>query len=186
MDNSCTVSTPLDPKCSLQSAPEEEEAFEQNLYQQMIGSLMYLVTCTHPDLAHVVSFLSTFSARPLSCHHIAVKRVFKYIWTTRSLSLKYPKPSRPTALVLDGYSDASYANCLNTRRSYSGYAFSIGQCLISWVSKKQQSVATSTTEAEYMALSLTARQAVWYQHAFHEMNLKSPLSFIATTNLQST
>ena len=93
MDNSRTVSTPLDPKCSLQSAPEEEEAFEQNLYQQMIGSLMYLVTCTRPDLAHVVSFLSTFSARPLSCHHTAVKRVFRYIWTTRSLSLKYPKPS---------------------------------------------------------------------------------------------
>jgi hypothetical protein len=133
---------------------------------------MYLVTGTRPDLAHTVSFLSQFSAHPLPTHHTAVKRVFRYINTTRHFKLTYP---RNGTLELIGYSDASYANCLDTRRSYSGYVFYLGNCAISWMSKKQQSVAVSTTEAEYMALSLAARQAIWYMHGFQQLKLTIPI-----------
>jgi hypothetical protein len=144
------VLTPLDPKCHLTKAdPTSEPILNPTLYQQMIGSLMYLVTCTRPDLAFSVSFLSQFSVHPVQRHHTAVKRVFRYLQGTRQLKLVYPRNGK---LELTGYSDASYANCPDTRRSYSGYTFFLGDCAISWMSKKQQSVSTSTTEAEYMAL----------------------------------
>ena len=133
---------------------------------------MYLVTGTRPDLAFTVSFLSQFSAHPLPVHHTAAKRVFRYINTTRHYKLTYP---RNGTLELTGYSDASYGNCLDTCRSYSGYVFYLGQCAISWMSKKQQSVATSTTEAEYMALSLTAQQAIWYMHSFQQLHFNIPI-----------
>jgi hypothetical protein len=133
---------------------------------------MYLVTCTRPDLAFTVSFLSQFSSHPTPIHHTAVKRVFRYIKGTRNYCLTYP---RNGSLQLTGYSDASYANCISTRRSYSGYVFYLGKCAISWMSRKQQSVATSTTEAEYMALSLMARQATWYEIGFQQLKLDIPI-----------
>jgi len=120
----------------------------------MIGALMYLVTCTRPDLAFCVSYLSQFSSHPLDIHHTAVKRVFRYISDTRSYVLVYPHSG---SVKLEGFLDASFANCLNTRRSYAGYIFQLGKCTISWYSKKQQCISNSTTEAEYIALSTTAR-----------------------------
>ena len=133
---------------------------------------MYLVTCTRPDLAHTVSFLSQFSSHPLPIHHTAVKRVFRYLNSTRHYKLSYP---RNGTQELIGYTDSDYANDRSTRRSYSGYVFYLGNCPISWMLKKQQSVATSTTEAEYMVLSLAARQAIWYMHGFQQLKLTIPI-----------
>ena len=84
MEQSRPVSTPIDPKSQLHKATDDELPVDQNLYQQMIGALMYLVTCTRPDLAFCVSYLSQFSSRPLDIHHTAVKRVFHYISGTHS------------------------------------------------------------------------------------------------------
>ena len=128
----------------------------------MIGALLYLVTCTRPDLAFVISFLSQFSSCPLKSHHTAVKHVFRYISGTKSFTLKYFQCSNTSAspFSLHGYSDVDFANCLDTHRSFSSYYFMLGDAIISWWTQKQQSVAISTTEAEYMALSLTSRQAV--------------------------
>ena len=132
--------------------------FELNLYQQIIGTLLYFVTCTYPDLAFVISFLSKFSSCPLESHHTTVKCVFRYISSTKSFTLKYCWLSNASAslLSLHGYSDTDFANCLDTRCSFSGYCFMLGDAVISWQTQKQQSVAVSTTEAEYMALSLTS------------------------------
>ena len=128
MDNLNPVRTPLDPKAKLVKATPDEPAIDTNLYQRMIGSLMYLVTCTRPDLAFTVSVLSQFSSHPLKIHHHAVKRVFRYLVGTRNLSLTYPRTGR---LCLMGFSDAAYGNCLDTRRSWSGYCFYFSNCLIS-------------------------------------------------------
>ena len=136
---------------------------------------MYLVTCTRPDLAHTVSVLSQFCSHPLEVHHLAVKRVFRYLTGTRSHGLVYPSPSC-ISLSLEGFSDAAYGNCGDTRRSWSGYIFLLNSCLISWRSTKQHSVATSTTEAEYMALSATARQASWYINGIKELGVKIPVT----------
>ena len=172
MSNCKSVSTPIDHAAKFESAPKGTPPFEQNLYQQMIGALLYLVTCTRPDLAFVISFLSQFSSCPLESHHTAVKHVFRYISSTKSFTLKYSRLSNASAspFSLHGYSDADFANCLDTRRSFSGYCFMLGDAVISWRTQKQQSVAVSTTEAKYMALSLTSRQAVWYEHALKQIS----------------
>jgi len=116
MENSRPVSTPIDPKAPLVKADESELAYDKQLYQQMIGSLMYLVTCTRPDLGFVVSFLSRFSPHPLLCHHTAVKRVFRYLAGTHSTSLVYTcHSSIDIPLLITGYSDADYASCCDTR-----------------------------------------------------------------------
>ena len=120
MDNCRPVSTPIDRKTGLVKASDSDPVFEQNLYQRMIGSLMYLVTCTRPDLAIYLSHLSGFSSHPLARHHTAVKRVFRYHAGTHSMSLKY-KPS-PTSVRLSivAFSDSDYASWRDTRRSVSG------------------------------------------------------------------
>ena len=172
MEQSGPVSTPIDPKSYLHKATDDELPVDQNLYQQIISVLIYLVTCTHPDLAFCISYLSQFSSCPLNFHHTAVKRVFRYISGTRSYVLIYP---RSGSVKLEGFLDASFANCLDTRRSYTGYVFQLEKCTISWYSKKQQCISNSTTEAEYIALSMTARQAKWYTHAFKQFNINIPV-----------
>jgi len=137
MENSRPVSTPIDPRAPLVKADESEPTYEKQLYQQMIGSLMYLVTCTHPDLGFVVSFLSRFSSHPLLCHHTTVKSVFHYLAGTRTTSLVYTRrSSMDIPLLIAGYSDAHYASCHDTRCSVSGYVFLLNGCAISWLSKK--------------------------------------------------
>ena len=165
MENCRPVSTPIDPKAPLVKADGSEPPHERTAYQQMIGSLMYLVTCTRPDLAFSVSFLSRFSSHPLKSHHTAVKRVFRYLAGTRNVSLMYHRLSTSVPLMLTGFSDADYASCRDTRRSVTGYVFMLNGCAISWLSKKQSSISASTTESEYMALSTTAQQALWYTNA---------------------
>ena len=85
------------------------------------------------------------------------------------MKLHYPSKS---PLVLEGFSDASYVSCPNTWRSCSGNIFRIGNSTITWKSQKQKSVATSTTVAEYMVLSLTARQIVWLKNALKELRIE--------------
>ena len=89
MDNCRPVPTPIDLTAYLNETTDCNPVFEQNLYQRISGSLMYLVTCTRPDLAFPVSYLARFSSDPLECHHTAVKMVFRHLAGTRSMSLKY-------------------------------------------------------------------------------------------------
>ena len=179
MDNCRPVSTPIEPKTSLVKASDSDPVFEQNLYQGMIGSLMYLVTCTRPDLAFSVSYLSRFASHPLERHHTAVKRVFHYLAGTSSMSLKYKRSPTSVPLSIVAFSDSDYASRRNTRRSVSGSAFGLNSCAISWLSKKQQSVASSTTEAEYVALATTSRQAVWYLNAFTQLGYTITITIMA-------
>ena len=128
MQNSNSVSTPLDKKIQLQKADPDEEIVDKNLYQQIIGCLNYLVTGTRPDLAYTVSFLSQFMSHPLEIHHQAVKRVLRYLSGTCNMKLIYPCDGE---LELISYSDADYANCIDTWKSYSGYVFRLGNSTIS-------------------------------------------------------
>ena len=139
---------------------------------------MYLVTCTRPDIGFAVSFLSRFSSHPLEYHHTAVKRVFRYLAGTRSLSLVYIRHN-DVPLLITGFSDADYTSCHDTRRSVTGYAFMLNCCAISWLSKKQNSVSSSTTESEYMALATTARQALWYINGLTQLGHTIPVELKA-------
>jgi len=124
VENCRSVQTPIDPKASLFKADGSEPPYERTLYQQIIGSLMYLFTCTHPDLPFSVSFLSRFSSHPLKCHHTAAKIVFPYIAGIRFLSLKYYQSPTSLPLELYGFSDADYDSCCDTCRYVTGYVLS--------------------------------------------------------------
>ena len=181
MENCSQELTHIDTNTSLVKASECDPVLEQNLYQHMIVSLMYLVTCTRPDLALSVSYLSRFSSHALERHETAVKKVFCYPAGTHSISLKYKRSSTSVPLSIVAFSDSDYAPCCDTHRSVSGYAFILYGCAISWLSKNQQSVASSTTEAEYMALATRSRHAVWYLNAFRQLGYTILITIMADT-----
>ena len=99
----------------------------------MIGSLLY-VTASRPDVMQVIGQVARFQAGPKETHIIAVKRIFGYLKGTMDFGLWYPKGNE---LILIAYSDADWAGCVDDRRSTGGTAFFLGNCLVSWSSKKQ-------------------------------------------------
>ena len=169
MEKSRPVSTPLQENIRLQIGTKENIIEDISHYQSIIGSLMYAVIGSRPDLAHTITLLSQFNSCPTEEHVRAVKHTLRYLSGTRDWKLHYPTR---TLLALEGFSDSSYASCPDTRRSFSGNVFRLGRSTITWESQKQKSVATSTTEAEYMALSLASRQIIWLKRALRELGIE--------------
>jgi hypothetical protein len=127
-------------------------------YRRLVGSLRYLVH-TRPDLAYSVGYVSRFLQRPTTEHEQAVKRIIFYVAGTLDHGLYYPRCPREAHLV--GYSDSDHAGDIDTSKSTSGILFFLDKCLISWQSVKQQVVAMSSCEAEYIAASTASTQALW-------------------------
>ncbi|GJV44041.1 putative ribonuclease H-like domain-containing protein [Tanacetum coccineum] len=138
--------TPMETKSPL---TKDEEAFDVDvhLYRSMIGSLMYL-TASRPDIMYAVCVCSRFQVTPKTSHLNAVKRIFKYLKGKPNLGVWYPRDS---PFDLEAFSDSDYGGSNLDRKSTIGGCQFLGQRLISWQCKKQTIVATSTTEAEYVA-----------------------------------
>ncbi|KAG6476380.1 hypothetical protein ZIOFF_065620 [Zingiber officinale] len=126
-------------------------------YRSLIGNLLYL-TATRPDLMYAASLLSRFMQSPSHFHLGAAKRVLRYVQGTTDLGLSFQKNH---ALNLVGYCDSDLGGSLDDMKSTSGYCFSFGSAIFSWLSKKQQSVAQSSAEAEYISASVATSQAIW-------------------------
>ncbi|GJU72546.1 hypothetical protein Tco_1263951 [Tanacetum coccineum] len=133
---------------------------DEHLYRSMIGSLMYL-TATQPDIMFVVYACARFQVSPKTSHLLVVKRIFRYLKGKPSLGLWYSKDS-PLELV--AYTDSDYAGATQDRKSTTGGCQFLGNRLISWQCKKQTVVATSTTEAEYVAAASCCGQVLWIQN----------------------
>ncbi|GJT66823.1 putative ribonuclease H-like domain-containing protein [Tanacetum coccineum] len=129
------------------SKDEPDDAVNVHLYRSMIGSLMYL-TASRPDIQFAVSACSRHQVTPLTSNLNAVKKIFKYLKGQPKLGLWYPRDS---PFVLEAYSDSDYAGSHGDRKSTTGGCQFLGRRLISWQCKKQTIVATSSTEAEYVA-----------------------------------
>jgi hypothetical protein len=114
----------------------------------MIGSLLYLIA-SRPDIMFSVCMCARFQANPKEAHLVSVKRILRYLKHTPSIGLWY---SKGASFQLIGYSDLDYAGCKIDRKSTSGECHMLGRSLVSWTSKKQNSVALSTTEAEYITV----------------------------------
>ena len=142
-------------KLSRDSTAEEVDATQ---YRRLVGSLRYL-THTRPDLAFSVGYVSRFMQRPTTEHQQAVKRIIRYVAGTLDHGLYYPRCPGKAHFV--GYSDSDHAGDIDTSKSTSGILFFLGKCLVSWQSVKQQVVALSSCEAEYMAASAASTQALW-------------------------
>ena len=166
MDNSNPVKTPQDPGLKLTKSMCEDGCNHSDTmanvpYRSAVGCLMYLMVGTRPDLAAAVGVLSQFAADPCPTHWQALKRVFRYIQGTKTYGIEFTVDGD----ALQGYSDADWAGDTESRRSTSGYAFMMNGGCISWRSKKQRTVALSSTEAEYMALSEATQEAVWLRYS---------------------
>ena len=152
LEDANTVSTPADCNVKLIKDDHVSKPANQAEYQSMVGSLLYIAMGTRPDIAQAVGVVSKFCSNPTEAHKTAVKRIFRYLKKTMNLALKYCKDEKQVT----GFSDADWGSDLDDRRSTCGNVFRLAGGAISWLSKKQAVVALSTSEAEYVALSLAA------------------------------
>jgi hypothetical protein len=171
MEDSKPLGTPQDVSQKL-TKQEEGKKMTRDMqdipYRNAVGALIYAAVATRLDIANAVGNVSKYLENPSRIHWEAVKRIFRYLNGTKDYGLLYSKGE----MKLKGYSDSDYAGDLDTRRSTTGYAFQLGGNTITWNSKRQQTVALSTTEAEYMALCQTGKEAIWIQKLFKELGLK--------------
>lgn len=151
------ICVPVDPHMKLQKGEEEPE---RNLpYREAVGSLMHLATVSQPDITFAVNLVSRFLNCYNQIHWNAVKRIFKYLKDTKDYGLYYKNTNQSSEVT--GYSDADYANDPDSRRSVTGYVFIKSGAAITWSSQRQQTVALSTTEAEFMAACAATKEAMW-------------------------
>jgi hypothetical protein len=173
MSNAKPVSTPLAShfRLSKDQSPktEEEKDFMAKVpYASAIGSLMYAMVCTRPDIAHAVGAVSRFMTNPGKQHWEAVKWILRYLRGTTDRCLCF----RRGELKLQGFVDADFAAEVDHRRSTTGYVFTVGTTAVSWISQIQKIVALSTTEAEYIAVTEASKEMIWLQGLLAEMGFK--------------
>ena len=158
VDNCKDVHTPADSSAKLAKVPDEEVFVPKFPYRELVGALMYVATCTRPDLAHAVGEVAKYCERYNKSHWTAAKRILKYLKTNQDMSIVFSGFNKGELI---GFADANWAGDLDTRRSTTGYVFFLNGSAISWKSKRQPTVVTSSTEAEYMSLYSATQEAIW-------------------------
>jgi len=161
------VSTPLDPGAQLVSSQPGDIAADETKYRSLLGSVMYLMLCTRPDLAFAVGVLSKFSSNPPIHHMKAAEQLLRYISKTQDWGLHFGPFAEGTHPIPFVFSDADWASNKETRKSTSAYLCTIScprtnssHTTVSWSSKQQSTVALSSSEAEYMALTQACKEAI--------------------------
>lgn len=138
-------------------------------YARVIGSLMYLMNCTRPDIAYAVGRLSRYTSNPNSEHWDALIRVLRYLRYTLDWGIHYTK----YPAVLEGYCDANWISDTNETKSTSGYVFTLAGGAVSWKSTKQTCIARSTMESEFIALDKAGEEAEWLRNFLMDVPLWS-------------
>ncbi|KAJ9546449.1 hypothetical protein OSB04_018992 [Centaurea solstitialis] len=156
MATSSVAKTPM-ASGTLIGADPKGKPVDQKTYRAIIGSLLYL-TASRPDIMFATCFCARFQANPKESHMMAVKRILRYLKGTPNRGLWYPKES---GFELVAFSDADHGGCQLDRKSTSGHVQFLGDKLVSWGSKKQHCVSTSTAEAEYVAAASCCSQVLW-------------------------
>ena len=154
------------------------------MYQAVVGSLLYLSTKTRPDIAFAVTSAARFCASPTKEHWTAVKRILRYLNGSRQLGLLYRANTLNEEIT--GFSDADWAGDVGDRKSTSGYVFLLGGAAVSWKSAKQTTVALSTAEGDYIALSTASQGAIWFQRLMSDLSKKIFQEIIIYEDDQST
>ena len=151
-----------------------EESQTERKYREIVGSLVYAMTCTRPDLSWVVTKLSQHLSCPTKADWITVNHVLRYIKGSIHKKLTFTKSRSNMKLI--GLSDSDWASCKEDRRSTTGYVFYLNSDgpAISWKSRKQPTVALSSCEAEYMALTATTQEAIFLSNLMKDFGIKLP------------
>ena len=173
MKHAKPVCTPLAShfKLSKRDCPttEKEKASMSSIpYSSAVGSLMYAMVCTRPDIAHSVGLVSRYLSNPGKVHWDAVKWIFRYLRGTSRFCLCFGGSKH----VLEGYADADMDGDIDSRKSTSGYVFTFSGGAISWQSKLQKCVALSTTEAEYITVVEASKEMLWLKRFLQELGLQ--------------
>lgn len=174
MDDCKTSKIPIDPglklsKCNSPHSDIEKDEMKDIPYKQLIGSLMYVALATRPDILFAVTKLSQFSSNPGRAHWLQAKRVLRYLAATKENDLVYHCGTNE----LEIFSDADWASDIDDRHSYSGMIIILNGNPIIWKSNKQKSISTSTMEAEYVALEVAVKEAIWLSMMFDELAKKT-------------
>lgn len=167
------ISTPLPINFKLSSSmcpsnEAERKEMSRVPYASAVGSLMFAMICTRPDIAQAVGAVSRYMANPGKEHWNTIKRILRYIKGTSDAALCYGG----SEFTVKGYVDSDFAGDLDKRKSTTGYVFTLAGGAVSWVSKLQTVVALSTTEAEYMAATQACKEAIWMQRLLEELGHK--------------
>lgn len=128
---------------------------------------MYVMLSVRPDICYPVGYLWRFQQQPTVEHWQALKRIVRYLQGTKKLMLQFKR--NPTSSPLVGYVDADWASDTEDRKSVSGYLFHVFGSTVTWCSKKQTTVATSSSEAEYIALSAAVAESLWLQGILEDL-----------------
>ncbi|KAL0313422.1 UNVERIFIED_CONTAM: Retrovirus-related Pol polyprotein from transposon TNT 1-94 [Sesamum radiatum] len=150
-------------KLSKKQSPKTDEELKRMSdipYASAIGSIQYVVQCTRPDVAYALSVMSRYQACAGEAHWSAVKSILKYLRRTKDMFLIYGGGE----LILEGYSDDSFQSDEDDAKSQSDFVFKLNGGVVAWKSSKQDTTLDSTTEAEYIAASEAAKEAVWMKN----------------------
>lgn len=157
-------SIPFDPNLKL-SPTDGELLPDPTSYRRLIGRLIYL-TNTRPDISFAVQHLSQFVSKPLVPHYQAATKVLRFLKSSPTKGI-YLSASSP--LKLCAFADSDWARCPTTRKSITGFCVVLGNSLLCWKSKKQNTVSRSSTEAEYRALASLTCEIQWLQFLFNDL-----------------
>lgn len=159
----------LGEKLSKNMSPKSEDEIEKMShvpYQEAIGSLLFAAQVSRPDISFAVNNVSRFTQNPGSVHWTATKRIMRYLRGTTQYKLEFDGLKRSSII---GFTDADWASNVDDRRSVTGYVFLKNGTAISWATRRQSTVALSTTESEYMAMSMAAQEALWLRGLSEEL-----------------
>lgn len=179
MENCKPISTPLALGRKFTKPSKTEDTSLP--YREIVGELMYVAQGTRPDIAHAVGVLAQFNSCYDIQHWQAAKRVLRYLQGTLNYELVYQKDNLP----LQGFADADWGNCFIDRRSFTGNTFKLCGGAISWQSRKQRTVALSSTEAEYMSLTDAAKEGVFLVKFLKELHFNDLTNLVIFNDNQS-
>ena len=143
-------------------------------YASAIGSLMYVMVCTRPDIAHAMGVMSRFMSRPGKQHWEAVKWILRYLRGSSDTYLCFTSES----LKLQRYVDIDFAGDIDSRKSTTGFVFTLGDTAISWASNLQKIVTLSTTEAEYVVATEARKEMIWLHDFLDELGKKQNMGIL--------
>ncbi|KAH7433075.1 hypothetical protein KP509_07G054000 [Ceratopteris richardii] len=172
------TSTPMEVNHKL-SMDDNMPDVDAKKYRKLVGSLIFLCN-TRPDICYAVGVLSRFSNKPKESHWNAGMRILRYIAGTLDFGILYT-----TGDTLQGYCDSDWAGDCDSRKSVSGYCFSLGSGIFSWVSRKQPTLALSSTEAEYKAACFASCEAVWLRRILADIGFPSNMPIVLKCDNQS-
>jgi transposase InsO family protein len=177
MDDSKTKSIPVSAATKFSKDEGEPLDTTKYPYSELLGSLMYLSVCTRPDISFATGSLARYMSNPTTVHWQAAKGVLRYLAGTSDLGITFGKSG---SFDFRGYCDADYAGDIDTRRSTTGYVFTLNGGAISWQSKRQPTVAASTTEAEYMAAAAAVKEGLWLRKLLSDFSINiQPINILA-------